>query len=60
MVSFMHCFTLSALIVKGILSPKTAGATDVVVYVVIPFYFVMYLLVALHFPCNFRDLLVCK
>lgn len=60
MVSFAHCFTLDVLIVKGLLSPKTAGATDMVIYVVILFYFVMNLLLALHSPCNLRHLLVCK
>ena len=60
MVPFTHCFTLNVLIIKGILSPKTAGATDMVVYVVILFYFVMNLLLALPSPCNLRHLLVCK
>jgi hypothetical protein len=36
---------------SGILSPKTAGATDMVVYVIL---FLLNLLLALHSPCNLR------
>jgi hypothetical protein len=58
MVSFTHCITLNVLIIKGVLSLKTAGATDMLVYVVILFYFVMNLLIALHSLRNLRHLLV--